>query len=62
MNIGLYSIDCSHKCKVLQIHIIKNTIFTPTPLFIVLLSPENHKEKVSTGFAILMEPEVYGDL
>lgn len=28
----------------------------------LFLSLENHKEKVSTGFAILMEPGVYGDL
>lgn len=36
-------------------------LLTPTPPFILrLLRPT--KEKVSTGCAILMEPEVYGDL
>lgn len=41
----------SHKYKVLQINIITwNTIVTPTPLLVLLLSPESDKEKVSTGF------------
>ena len=36
-------------------------LLTPTPPFILrLLRPT--KEKVSTGCATLMEPEVYGDL